>query len=388
MMSAIKKIFFLSLLLLFLTGLFWGVYNLSFKDRIAGEMKKADEKTAEKAEAGKELKVPQKLSKDKIVALTDEAIISPSLSTVGDSVVYYGKESGQANKIDFFGSKKEIIASQKFSNLESAEWNFDKTKAILKIKDGEGYVFKYFDFATSSIQDLKKNVDEVTWQINANRIFYKYYEATNEKRSINVADPDGSNWQYLIDIPYRNVEIAQIPMSGLISYWNIEDSYSATELGSIPIAGGEAKIIFKDGYGADYVWDPSGQRAIVSRVDSKGAGKMQLGIINYNGGEYRNLDIPTFASKCVWSKNGKIIYYALPGGIPESAVLPNDYKDGKFTTVDTFWKVDVTSGEKTRLVEITDITARLDATNLFFDASESLLFFQNKIDGKLYKITL
>jgi len=390
-MSILKKVFFLSLFLFFLAGLFWGVYNLSFKNSSGKSSPSKDDKSAP-LQGGAPVSEPgeasEKTDKGKIMVISEEAVIAPSLSSLGDSLIYYGKNSGQANKIDFFGGHKEVIATQKFSNLENALWSADKTKTILKIKNGDKYSFKYFDFATNSIKDIKDNVDEVVWQTNANRIFYKYYDPATGAKTLNISDPDGSNWKKLADISYRKVSIAQIATTGMISFWNSEDSYSPTTLDSISVTGGERKSIFNGSFGADYLWDKTGERALISRADTKGGSKMQLGVINYNGGEYRNLDVPTFVSKCVWSKDGHTVYYALPGAIPDDAILPNDYKEGKFNTTDTFWKVDVRTGEKTRAVEVKDITSRYDASDLFFDQAESLLFFINRVDEKLYRIAL
>ena len=115
---------------------------------------------------------------------------------------------------------------------------------------------------------------------------------------------------------------------------------------------------------------------------------MELGVMNANGGEYKSLGIPTFITKCVWAADEKTIYYALPGGIPDNSVLPNDYKGNKFQTTDTFWKINIKTGEKTRLIETKDITEQYDASQIFINKSESLLFFVNKLNGKLYKVSL
>jgi hypothetical protein len=68
--------------------------------------------------------------------------------------------------------------------------------------------------------------------------------------------------------------------------------------------------------------------------------------------------------------------------------MPNDYYSNKFQTADTFWKVNVLTGEKTRLIDLNKISAKIDAKNIFLNPDESLLFFVNRIDGKLYQISL
>jgi len=98
---------------------------------------------------------------------------------------------------------------------------------------------------------------------------------------------------------------------------------------------------------------------------------------------------PTFASKCVWSQiNLQTLYCSLPGNLPASAVLPNDWQEGKFLTTDTFWKIDTLSGKKERLLDPQKIGGSFDATNLFLSTDEKSLFFKNKSDGKLYKLSL
>ena len=156
----------------------------------------------------------------------------------------------------------------------------------------------------------------------------------------------------------------------------------------VSTVGGEVRKIFSGRFGADYLWSKDGAKALVSSSDSKGGSKINLGIINNNGGEYQNLNIPTFVSKCAWGKDNKTIYYALPSFSSENYVLPNDYQDGKITAKDTFWKMDISSGKAERIVDIKDIKDSYDATGMFLSPSEDILFFINKIDGKLYGINL
>jgi hypothetical protein len=151
---------------------------------------------------------------------------------------------------------------------------------------------------------------------------------------------------------------------------------------------GEPQLLFNGKFGADYLWNPDGNYLLVSHTDKKDGAKMSLALLNSQGKDYKELNIPTFVSKCVWSKDNKTIFYALPGAIPETAVMPDDYLSGKVKTTDTFWKINIPTGEKTRLLELDQIKNQLDASNLFLNANESFLFFVNRLDNKLYKLAL
>lgn len=380
-MSVLKKIFFASVFIFVLTLLFWGIYNLSFPKK----------ETAQKETPKEEPVETPKNTEDtaKIKVVSGEAVFSPILSADGESIKYYSVVDGKVWQIDLEGQNKRSLSEQTLSGLTGVFWSSDRQKAITQFKNSSGETnFFSYDFETKKASPLKKNLDEVAWQLGANRIFYKYYSPDSKERSLNVSDPDGQNWKKLADLTYRNVSIASVPKTSLVSFWNKPDAFISTEFSSVPIVGGDKKTILKDRFGADYLWDPFGSMVLVSHTDKKGGGKIQLGTINYNGGEYKNLDFPTFVSKCTWAKGGNSVFCALPGDVPESAVLPNEYNDKKFLTADTFWKINVETGKKDRFLEISDIKNKLDVQSPFLSLDESFLFFTNRIDGKLYRLSL
>lgn len=205
---------------------------------------------------------------------------------------------------------------------------------------------------------------------------------------MNIANPDGTGWEKITELNYKDIIIAPVPQSGLVSFWTNPDANSETVLQSVSIVGQSSKILFTGKFGVDYLWNNNGTKALLSHSDAKGGTKIRLAVINDQGGEYKNLEMPTFVTKCVWTRDNKTVYCALPGSIPESAILPNDYYVGKFNTTDTFWKVNTQTGEKERIVALDKIQGSFDASTLFLNYDESILFFVNKSDGKLYRADL
>lgn len=382
-MSLNKKIFFISLSLFCVTLLFFGIYNLVFKKTIEvplAEEKKAVEKPTTPA-------VP-KTSTEPIVAISQEAVLSPILSADNKAIKYYAKNSGQVYQIDFNGINKRTFSDKELIGLDSAIWSPDKNKTITKFISAGKTKFYYYDHLELKGTPLKENVDEIVWQNSGNRIFYKYYDEKTSQRTLNISDPDGTNWKKLADVTFRYISIAQVPQSSLVSFWNKPDAFFETDFKSIPLTGGEEKTLLRGVFGADYLWNKTGTVALVSHSDTKGGTKIQLSTINSNGGEFRNLNFPTLISKCVWLKNNTAAYCALPGKIPASAIMPNEYDQEKFHTSDTFWRIDILSGQKTRIIELEKINGEYDATNLFLSDDEGILFFINRTDGKLYRLTL
>lgn len=390
-MSWIKKIFIISSVLLLVTLFFLGIYKLAFKTSSENKItEKAEEYLENKSKDDKKETKEKTASSNKdqkIYAIASESIVGPVL-TEGNKIKYYTQSSGNTIEISLDGQEKKIISSANLADLKNVLWNSTQDKVITYFnKEGKASFFLY-DFNSKESKQLPDGTDSVNWTTAGNQIIYKFYDSKTKKRSISIADPDGSNWKKLADINFKNVNLAQIPKSPMIAFWNSPNSLETTSLKTVGMMGGETKEIFSGKFGADYLWSPTGEKALVSSVETKGGTKMVLGSINKNGGEYTDLGIPTFVSKCVWSKDGKIIYYALPTFSKGSVLLPDEYLSKKVSSQDTFWKMNLVTGEKERVVELNEIKGNFDAQDLFLSSDEKALFFLNRFDGKLYRIDL
>ena len=381
-MSLPKKIFITSTIALIVILLLWGVYFLSFRQ--APKPNEASVTTT----AGESSEQPIASKTTAIQALTDEAILAPTLSLDGDSIKYYTKATGNAFEIDFLSRSKKTLSATDLINLAGVSWSPDTTKVISRFpKDSLSSRFSFYDYSQNKGIALTDGLGLVVWQ-NNNKIIYTYFNSKAKENTLNIADPNGSEWKKILTLPVQDARIAIIPKTGLVSFWEKPDSLTQATMSSVPVFGGETKVITKDKFGADYLWSVDGSFLLESSVEKTDMRKMQLSVMNSVGGEYKTLGIPTMVSKCAWSKNNTTIYYALPSSIPAGATMPNDYNDAKFNTNDTFWKVDIATGEKTRLVDLDKIDQSYDATELFLSPDESNLFFINKIDGRLYQLSL
>jgi hypothetical protein len=375
-MSLLKKIFIISSSLLLVILFFGGIYLFAFK------------KDSLPIQSTQSSAVNVSKSNSLIAAISDGPVLAPTLTGDGSNVKYYSKNDGKTYQTDLDGNNKKTLSEKTLPGLESVLWSPDKNKVITKTKFLSGYSqFGFYDYSTSTGSLLSGNIDAVTWQSDS-RIIYKYFDSTTKSGSLNISDPNGKNWTKLTPINTKYISMTPIPKSGLLSVWNSPDANTETILGTVSILGGETKTLFSGNFGTDYLWSNDGNYVLFSSSDKKGGTKTSLYLLNNQGKDYRALNIPTFASKCIWSKDNKTIYYALPGSIPDNSILPNDYINGKISTTDTFWRVDITTGEKTRLVDLDKIKGQLDVTSLFLNSNESFLFFVNRIDNRLYKMSL
>ncbi len=385
-----RKLFIVSTVVLFLLITSFLVYKFILKkDNTFSEI--PSEKKSIKSEENKVKKentdqssVEKTLVQGEIKKIADNGVFFPVVDETKNKIKYYSKNEGGFWEISFDGSFKKKIVDEKFSNLNAIIWSPDKKNIILKI-NSDFYNYKYGE----TPKKIKDNISYLVWSNLGDKIIYIYRNINTNEKEINIADMNGGNWKKLVNIENDKNMLFAIPQTSLVVFGSKANSQIKTNFKAISIVGGSVDNIIKGKFGADYVWSPNGEKFIISSVIEKNGNNMALETGKTNKTEeFVNLNFPTLASKCVWTKNNKTIYCALASGIPEDAIMPNDYQSKKFYTVDSFWKIDTETGKKDRVVKMDDITEKIDATNLFLSPNEDILFFINRRNDSLYRITL
>ncbi len=310
-------------------------------------------------------------------------------STVDDTgnLYYYSSDDQTLKKATLEGRNKTILMSNLPGVASRVLWSPKKDKVLLFLKQSSGGMLWYeASLASKSLVPLKPEMSRLSWDNLGEKIFYQYTDSTG-KRTLNSADPDGSNWKKLADLGSKDFFLASVPQSALVSFWTKPLSTEKSTLETISTVGENRHVLSSDFFGGDYLWSPSGENILVSGSTTP-RGAISLSLLGREGGVAKNLSIPTLLSKATWSKDNRTIYYALPGALPEGAVLPDDYFTKPLFTKDTFWKMDITTGKKTRLLELNENTQALDSTDLFLSPEEDFLYFTDRVSKKLYRIEL
>lgn len=373
----LKKIFIISSILLLVALVFFGIYTVAFKPE-----KNIATKT--KAVKGNESDITDVLAK-KMTNITSDPVVSAIVGINGDTIRYYDAITGRAWTMTLRGTNQEVLSNETKGVPKSAKWSVNGESTILTYENGNIFVHNHTTGVDSKLRD---GMDDVVWSGSSGKILYKYYEQESEERTLNIANADGTNWKKLADLPFRNTTFAQIPSSILAAFWPTADVHTNTELfTTTTINENTPKKIFSNKHGADFLFSPNGKKVLISSVSEDGQ-KITLGIMDDDGNNYIDFQVPTIVTKAIWSKDGNTVYYAQPNEIPSDVVWPNNYNDKKFMTQDTFYKIDTKTSKKSRIIELKDITEQVDATNLFLSPSEDMLFFVNRVNGLLYRLKL
>lgn len=376
-----KKIFYFSLSLFILVLIFLGAYNFAFKNNVnspvaLGEAKKP-EKEGMMTVAGEE----------KIANILNEELLGAVGSEDG-FLYYYSLDDQALKKASLEGKNKTILINNLPGIATRVLFTESRDQALLLLKQSSGGTLWHLaNLETKSLTPLKPEMGRLAWDNLGQKIYYQYTDPVTGSRSLNIANPDGSNWKKLTDLGADDFFLTAVPKSSLVSFWSRPEAVSLAPFETISATGEGRQVLFSGAFGGDYSWSPNGDRLIISGSDTSEGTGFSLRVMGEKG-TAQNLSLPTLISKTAWSKNGRIVYYALPGALPENTLLPDDYFTKPLNTKDTFWKVDVTTGKKTRLIELKASTRSFDSSDLFLSDDEAFLFFTDRVDKRLYRIEL
>ncbi len=377
-----KKLFWISLTFFLLTLIFLGVYNFAFKNNSNNPI--ADPKKYAENQAKKELEIIT-------TSLAFELFLSQPVlfPRINDGKLFYYSPEEKSLKYAAL-ENKEISTFVKDipGTVKRILWSPSFIGAAMLIEENGGALWYYVDFRGQPVLPLKKEMSRLSWNTLGDSIFYLFTDPATGARSLNISSFTGENWKKLTDVGINDYFVSTIPQSSQVAFWTKPDGLEAGSLESISLTGEGRKTILSGRFGADYLWSPNSRSILVGSVNEKGSNTPTLGIIDEDGQNYRDLLIPTLINKVTWSKDNQTIYYALPNAFPSGTILPNDYFGKPIYTKDTFWKMNLKTGKRERLVPLKEIDQTFDATDLFLSPDETKLFFVDRSTNKLYSINL
>lgn len=378
----IKKIFWVSLGFFLLTLIFLGVYNFAFKNNTSNPI--ADPEKYAALQAEKETDIPT--SSLAFEVFLNESVLFPKIEE--KYLLYYSLRDKTLKHTTIDTKKSDTLFGALPGTVKRVLWSPVSIGALVLIEENQSSLWYYTDFRNQSITPLRKELSRLSWNTLGDGIYYIYTDPATGARSLNTASPRGENWRKLTDLDTNDYFVSTIPQSSQVAFWTHPDGLEESRLESISLTGEGRRLLLSGRYGGDYLWSPNSRSILISSVDTRGGSNPSLGIVDENGESYRDLLVPTFISKVTWSKDNQTIYYALPSAFVSGTTLPNDYFGKPIYTKDTFWKMNLKTGRRERLVPLNEIAQAFDATDLFLSPDETRLFFVDRSTNKLYSINL
>jgi len=320
----------------------------------------------------------------KILKLSTEPIV-PKPIFAYEKIKYYLAKNGNVFELNPDGSEAKIISSSVLLDLNKVIWSPNGNQVISIFVHPDDNVEKYFyDYQSGQSVKLNPNIQWIAWSPNGDKIAYHYYNPETEINNISISNPDGSHWQNILNIRLKDL-IIEWPHPDYIS---LRTKASGLAEGFIYLLNIKTKALQKvlGGLnGLTGLWSPQGDKILFAYTNEHGK-ELQLAVANKEGKIIKKLPLKTLPEKCVWSRNNRVIYCAVPQTIPENALLPDDFYKGLLDTSDNFWKINLETGEK----EFINLygNQQFNATDLILSSLENYLIFINQKDGYLYSLKL
>jgi Tol biopolymer transport system component len=312
------------------------------------------------------------------IRLSDEAVVSPVLFFQGNGISYFNS-SGQLFQTDLQITDTSVLLSNKRElpivlkpGISRILWPQAGNSFIAEFDAAGKKTWSYYDSARGLYVDLPGQISTIDWMPTGDKIMYVW--VNNGKANLSLANPDASGFQTLTDFfVLDNIIDVSPDGKNVLFYRNQTSDSTKNAINMVSADGKNFSSAVKDGYNRGTLWSPDSKKFLFSRRDPATL-KYELWVADVTTGEVRDLGFTTTEQKAVWSKDGQVIY----------AAVPKTGTAGEGLTQDNIYRLNVSTMDKTEL----DPGTAVDARDLFLSGSENILFFRNAQDNSLYYIKL
>jgi len=227
---------------------------------------------------------------------------------------------------------------------------------------------------------LPENISDVSISPDTQKIFYLFNVGDNavgitysiqSNTKVQVFDSSFTEWLSLWPNE-KNITVTTKPsynVPGYVYIINVDKKDFTKILGGIN--------------GLTTLTSPNG------KIILYGDNNLSLNLYNTDTGDSSSVGIKTLPEKCIWNSSSDVIYCAVPKYI-DRVGYPDAWYQGEVSFSDEIWKIDVQSGNTTKILDTISIEGgeEVDGIKLNLDENQNFLFFVNKKDSYLWELQL
>ena len=312
----------------------------------------------------------------RLFLVAELASLGTGLSRAEDKIYYFKKDGGELDAFSFPAGTKEPLSTITIVSMVNAFWSPTRDRAIVSYLDGvvtKSFLFK--GIGTSSVATLPVGIRSSAWSPTGSSLVY--LTEKDGETALATADSSGKNQKTIFRTPIRELALSW-PLSEKFA---LQTNPSGVVPGYIFIftrASGELTRFLGPTNGLTSLWSPKGEKLLTGSTNAAGK-SLSLAIHDSSGKEIFRPDLQTLPEKCSWAREEKV-YCAVPRGIPQDAILPDDYRRGELNTNDRLVAIDL----KTKIVSGVFNDGGYDMADIVVTKDEKFIFFTDRITGKVW----
>ncbi|MFH1621129.1 MAG: hypothetical protein ABIB04_03520 [Patescibacteria group bacterium] len=302
-------------------------------------------------------------------------------SPTGDGARYYNPEDGRFYKITDDGSIS-LLSLKQFFNVDKVSWGNQEDQAILEFPDGSNV---YYDFNAKRQVTLPAHWEEFDFAANDSRVAAKSMGVDVNNRWLMISNPDGTEAKALEALG-NNASKAHVswdPQGDIVAYAETGQLRGNNEQEILFVGKNHENFKGLIAPGQDFLpnWSPTGKQLLFSVWHPDSRNRPVLWITSGEtadiGANRRNLQINTWADKCVWASDS-LLYCGVPQNLPDNAGIKRD----DFANLpDDVYRVNLDTGISQKInTPDQNYTIRQPVLN----RDKTKLIFSDANSGKLY----
>jgi len=309
-----------------------------------------------------------------ISLLINDVVVSPILSTNGDSIFYLSYKQDVIVQFSLQDKEqKTYFADDLLQSTEELIWSPDGRQVYLSTSKG----FYLYGVTDSSVLELSKNIKDISFSLEGDRIAYQYLSYVSGENYLSVSNPDGSNWNNLVEIePIEEmadrIAFGWFPGGRSVYYTNESLDISGTEFKKVDISSGNVSSLKDWGDLGEMLFIPSLSKILYVVFDEEKS-TPQIWIMNMDGSDKKYTGVENFLSKCTVQHKSPILVCALSEDIFD--IYSNDI----------IIEYNIETDEIKPITKFDSATS-YNVNSIFLSQDDQKIFFLDNIDQKVYVV--
>lgn len=321
----------------------------------------------------------------KIISILKNKTISPTLSSDLSKLLYFDPAKSDFFVSELDGSKASPITASSLQLVYDINWSKQKEKAIINVSENKGQTGYYmlFDIKTQTKKNLDTHYKAPTFSPDGDKLAYLYKDETTS--NISTANLDGSNFTVIAPFDDEKLNINWNLESQLIYYKQPSSQINNTVFSANTKGQDFRPLVNENGLINNLSND--GHKFIFSGSADPNANNTNLQVYNIDSAKITDLQLMTFANKCVWLPDNENVICGIPENKSSCLIFPDAYLNYNYITVDSFYKINTSTAQSSLLAKADLFDKDFDVFNPFM-LGEKIMYFTRRQDGQLYSLIL